>query len=170
MSRSLPTLSLFALVALIVASGLWSARANAQQATPVAGTVVASLTLVEHADRVTEVDLGEPGPSVGDMIVWGPNALYDEANANDTGAVTQGVCIAFNTEADCVGTETIVFPDGSTLEFQGVERGAGEPSMRTIVGGSGRYLGATGTMSVSPSADLPLWTKTIELAAPLGRP
>jgi hypothetical protein len=35
--------------------------------------------------------------------------------------------------------------------------------MRTIAGGSGRYLGAIGTMSVEPNADLTLWTKTITL-------
>ena len=167
MRRSFRTLAIVAPLALIVISGFWAARASALQATPVAEGTGASLILIEHADRVTEVDLGEPGPSIGDMIVWGPNALYDEPNASDTGAVTQGSCIAFDDSSNCVGTETIVFADGSTLHFQGVERGSGVPSMRTIVGGSGRYLGATGTMSVEPSADLTLWTKTIEFAAPV---
>jgi hypothetical protein len=32
------------------------------------------------------------------------------------------------------------------------------PSARTIVGGSGRYLGAIGTMAAVPSADLLVWT------------
>jgi hypothetical protein len=86
------------------------------------------------------------------------------------GAVTQGSCFAFDDSSNCVGTEAIVFADGSTLHFQGVERGGGVPSMRTIIGGSGRYLGASGTMSVEPSADLTLWTKTIEIAAPMNRP
>ncbi len=43
-------------------------------------------------------------------------------------------------------------------------------SLRTIVGGCGRYLGATGTMTVAPSPDLTLWTKTIELEAPVANP
>lgn len=153
--------ALVGFIALIVASGLWFASSGAQTATPAAG---ASLTLIEHADLVTEIDLGEPGPSVGDMLVWGPNALYDEANATDTGATTQGTCIAFNAASDCIAAETILFPDGSTLEFQGIERGGGVPSARTIVGGSGQYLGATGTMAVTPSEDLMLWTKVIEIA------
>ncbi len=170
MSRSFRTLAFAALLALLVIIGFWAARANALQATPVAEGIDAPLVLIEHADRVTEIDLGESGPSIGDMIVWGPNALYNATNAADTGAVTQGSCIAFDDSANCVGTETIVFADSSTLLFQGVERGGGVPSMRTIVGGSGRYLGATGTMSVEPSADLMLWTKTIEIAAPMGRP
>jgi hypothetical protein len=135
-------------------------------ATPATVGGLATLVLVEHADLVTEIDLGEPGPTIGDMLVWGPNALYDEADTNDTGATTQGTCIAFNAASDCIASETIVFPDGSTLEFQGIERGGGVPSMSTIVGGSGRYLGATGTMEASPSADLTLWTKTIEIVMP----
>ena len=160
-----------ALVALVViASGSWTARAGAQMATPGVRDRAATLILIEHANLVTEIDLGEPGPSVGDMLVWGPNALYDEADVNDTGATTQGTCIAFNANSDCLAAETILFPDGSTLEFQGIERGGGVPSARTIVGGSRRYLGAVGTMSASPSADLMLWTKTIEIAPPPGRP
>ena len=165
MPRPLRPLTLIALI-FVIASGSWVARTHAQMATPAAGSGAGTLTLVEHADLVTEVDLGEPGPTIGDMLVWGPNALYDQATANDTGATTQGTCIAFNTASDCIASETIVFPDGSTLEFQGIERGGGVPSARTIVGGSGRYLGATGTMEVSPAADLTLWTKTIEIAAP----
>jgi len=136
--------------------------------TPSAGARDATLILIEHADLVSEIDLGEPGASVGDMLVWGPNALYDDANVNDTGATTQGTCIAFDATADCLAAETIVFQDGSTLEFQGIERDAA-PAVRTIVGGSGRYLGAIGTMTAAPSEDLSLWTKTIVFAAP-GRP
>jgi hypothetical protein len=157
-----------ALGALVIASGAWAARTYAEMATP-ASASDATLILIEHADLVTEIDLGEPGPSAGDMLVWGPNALYDEADVNDTGATTQGTCIAFDAATDCLAVETILFPDGSTLEFQGIERG-GAPSARTIVGGSGRYLGAAGTMTAVPSADLMLWTKTIEIVAPASQP
>jgi hypothetical protein len=169
MRRLSQLIALVSLVALVIASGAWAVRARAEIATP-ASAGNATLVLVEHADLVTEIDLGEPGSSVGDMLVWGPNALYDEANATDTGATTQGTCIAFNASGDCLAAETILFPDGSTLEFQGIERAGGVPSARTIVGGSGRYLGAIGTMAAIPSADLLLWTKTIEIAPPPGRP
>jgi hypothetical protein len=169
MPRLSRLLTLVALVALVIACGARAARTSAEMSTPAAGGD-ATLILIEHADLVTEIDLGEPGASVGDMLVWGPNALYDDANADDTGATTQGTCIAFNAASDCLAAETIVFPDGSTLEFQGIERAGGVPSARTIVGGSGRYLGAIGTMTASSSADLTLWTKTIEFAPPPGRP
>ena len=163
---SLPVL--VTLVALIIASGAWAARTSAEMSTPSASAGAATLVLIEHADLVTEIDLGEPGASVGNLLVWGPNALYDEADADDTGATTQGTCIAFIAAADCLVAETILFPDGSTLEFQGIERGDA-PAVRTIVGGSGRYLGASGTMTAAPSADSLLWTKTIEISVPSDR-
>ena len=97
--------------------------------------------------------------------MWGPNALYDEANVNNPGATMQGTCIAFNVAADCLAAETILFLVGSTLEFQGIER-RGAPSARSIAGGLGRYLGVIGTMVAVPSAALLLWTKTIKSAAP----
>jgi hypothetical protein len=99
------------------------------------------------------------------MLVWGLNVLYDEANVNDTGAATQGTCIAFNVATDCLTAETILFPDGSTLNFQGIER-RGAPSARNIVGDSERYLGAIRTMVAVPSAASLFWTKTIKSAAP----
>jgi hypothetical protein len=145
--------------------GAWlTSIARAQSATPEAASGTQMIVLVEHADAVTQVDLGPEGVSPGDVMVWGPDPLYDEANATDTGATTQGSCIALNANFDCVAQETIVWPDGSTLELQGVELGGGVPSMRTIVGGSGRYLGATGTMTAEPNADLTLWTKTITIS------
>ncbi len=121
-----------------------------------------TLVLVEHADNLHDIDLGEPGPSPGDMQVWGPNPLYDETDTEDTGATTQGACIALNTEHECVVNETILFPDGSTLQVQGVEL-ADAPSTRTIVGGSGNYLGATGQVTVEPTDDQQRWKKTIEI-------
>jgi hypothetical protein len=134
-----------------------------QSATPEVAAGTQTIVLVEHADAVTQVDIGPEGVSPGDVMVWGPDPLYDATNVNDTGATTQGSCFALNANFDCVAQETILWTDGSTLEFQGIELGGGVPSMRTIVGGSGRYLGAIGTMSAEPNDDLTLWTKTINL-------
>jgi Dirigent-like protein len=164
MPRMSRLLTLVALVAFIITSQVRAARTSAEMSTPATGASDATLILIEHAALVSEIDMGETGASVGDMLVWGPNALYDDANGNDTGATTQGTCIAFTANSDCLAAETILFPDGSTLEFHGIERGCA-PATRTIVGGSGRFLGATGTMTASPSADLTLWTKTIEITA-----
>lgn len=165
MRRSLLLTAIF-IVAALIAGVSWAARTTAQSATPpngADGAKVEILTLVEHNDHTTDVDLGDSGPSTGDLRVWGPNPLYDETNSGDTGATTQGTCVALDASFSCVLVETIVFPDGSTLQFQGVELGGTTPSVRTIVGGSGAYLGATGIAEVAPTDDFSLWTRTIEI-------
>ncbi len=48
----------------------------------------------------------------------------------------------------------IIFPDGATLEIQGIKPGASVASTRTVVNGSGRYRGTIGTVTVVPFADL----------------
>jgi hypothetical protein len=138
-------------------------QATAQEATPVTTGNAETFTLVERALNVTVVDVGEAGPSAGDITVWGPDPLFDEANETDTGAVTQGSCMALNENYDNHCTETVLFPDGSTIAIQGVQLGNGGPSVTTIVGGSGRYLGATGTVTVTASEDETLWTKVFEV-------
>lgn len=146
---------------MLPASGSWQEGAVAKEGTPPATTAGEEpLTLIEHNDNETVVDVGEPGTTVGDVRVWGPNPLYDASDTSDTGATTQGFCVALNAQFDCVVTETIGFPDGSTLELQGFGPGTG-PSTRTIVGGSGTYLGATGVMTVEPTRDLARWKKSI---------
>ena len=139
--------------------------AVAQDATPIAlGDADIVIVLVEDAGQVTTIDQGDAGPSAGDLIIWGPNPLHDETDS-DTDATTQGVCTAIHS-GDCLLIETIVFPDGSTLELQGVQPGTPMESTRSIVGGSGVYLGASGVVTVEPSADLSVWTKTFEIWLP----
>src|SRR5688500_3183218 len=77
-----------------------------------------SFVLVERAASITNLDLDVPGPSAGDMIVWGPNALYDETNTTDTGATTQGFCVYLDASSQCLLTESILFEDGSMLQLQ----------------------------------------------------
>ncbi len=72
---------------------------------------------------------------------------------------------ALNASFACVLTETITFPDGSTLQFQGVGQGGTTPSVRTIVGGSGAYLWATSIAAVAPTDDFKLWTRTLEIVS-----
>ena len=157
-------LSAILVVAVLAAGAFWLAGAMAQSATPPADAAkVEVLTVVEHNDHTTTLDLGDAGQSAGDLRVWGSNPLFDETNTSDTGATTQGSCVALDANFACVLVETMVFPDGSTLQFQGVEQGRATPSVRTIVGGSGGYLGAAGTATVAPTDDFSLWTRTIEI-------
>ena len=143
----------------VIASGVIGERTEGVSAQE--GTKATVIALTERGGEISDIDLGEPGPSVGDMQIWGPTTLYDEAD-EDSGATTQGTCIALNAEHACMVNETIVFADGSTIQLQGVER-PDTPSMRVIVGGSGQYLGATGTMMVEPNEDGSEWQKTIEI-------
>jgi hypothetical protein len=167
MPRSMIRIMVVLLAGAAMIAGTLVVRA-AQSATPEAAGP-ATLVLVEHGDDISLIDQGEPGPSVGDLTIWGPNPLFSEDNASDTGATTQGTCVTLHVLETCLANETIIFPDGSTLQIQGVELADGS-SLRTIIGGSGRYLGAAGTVTVSPSEDQTLWTKTIEIAPPPGRP
>lgn len=156
---------------LALASSMAYAPAIAQDATPEASvaTPVArpaagapvELELVERSRNVNMVDIGNDGPTPGDMIVWGPDPLYDSDNIEDTGSVTYGSCVMVNTGGDCMAQETFVFADGSTLEVQGLEFGATLPSVKTIVGGSGVFLGASGTLTDIPDSTRTTWTKHI---------
>lgn len=155
--------SIFGIILIALSTTFGAMPAIGQDASPVVEGNVMTFTLVERALNVTIVDLGEPGPSAGDLTVWGPDPLFDEANEVDTGALTQGSCMALNAEGDNHCAETIVFADGGTLAIQGVQLGTGGPSLTTIVGGSGVYLGATGTLTVTAADDFALWTKTFEI-------
>ena len=139
---------------------------SAQEATPVIGETATVLTLVERPDEETSVDLGEPGSGPGDLLLWGPNPLYDEANEVDSGAVTYGSCILLNAAGDNHCMETILFADGSALEIQGVQKDSGEETRTTILGGTGTYRGATGSLTVRMSEDGMTWIKTFELYLP----
>jgi hypothetical protein len=59
--------------------------------------------------------------------------------------------------------ETILFADGNTLELQGIQPAEPVASTRTIVGGSGAFLGAHGKVDVEPTDDLMYWIKSIEI-------
>ena len=157
--------SVVAIASVLTVGGVSAVRVIAQDATPSTSPVTGATTivLVEHNDNETNVDLGETGPSAGDLRVWGPNPLYDAANTADSGATTQGTCVAMNAANDCLLNETVLFPDGSTLELHGIQLGGGVPSTRTIVGGSGQYLGASGFVAVAPTEDERYWAKTFEI-------
>ena len=162
MSRVTGIFASVALGAALMVGVALAPRVIAQEATPEARGDLIAIVLVEHNEHDTMIDLGKPGPSTGDIRVWGPNPLFDADNVANTGATTQGSCVAMNDGGDCLAQETVVFPDGSTLEIQGIQLGGGQPSTRTIVSGSGAYLGAVGTLTVAPTEDETVWTKTFE--------
>ncbi len=158
---------LVALVGMMGASVAYAQDATPEVpiATPEAATgsnAPVELKLVDQSRNVNDVDFGNDGLTPGDLIVWGPDPLYNADDLQDTGSVTYGSCVMVNTDGDCMAQETFIFADGSTLEVQGLEFGATKPSVKTIVGGSGIFLGATGTLTDIPDANRTTWTKHIE--------
>jgi len=151
---------------LLLMAVVGAASGTAQTVTPVPQSGVFARPiiseLVERLENVRYIDQGDPGRSPGDLIVWGPNPLYDAENVLDTGATTQGLCIAINAGADCMLVETITFETGGTLDIRGMRPGEPVASEWTIVGGSGSFRGVTGTVTVSPTADPTIWARRFE--------
>lgn len=170
MARYRMLLGLALLVATVGMAGFGVASAQdatpeVPVATPEAATssgAPVELILVDQSRNVNNVDFGNDGLTPGDLIVWGPDPLFNADDLQDTGSVTYGSCVMVNTDGDCLAQETFIFADGSTLEVQGLEFGATKPSVKTIVGGSGDFLGATGTLTDIPDDTRTTWTKQIE--------
>jgi hypothetical protein len=160
---------LFAVLAILLAGVVVYGSVNAQDdpgspvASPEGVEGLIRLVLIERDSVSTELDFGEEGPSAGDMDIWGPNPFYDETNSTETGITTQGTCTLLHDLSTCLASETIVFQDGSSIVIQGVQTDPSDPTVRPIVGGSGQWLGATGTMTVEANEDRTVWTKTLEI-------
>lgn len=144
---------------LLLASTLGVSRLAAQEATPVIEPD--TLVLVERNEHTETIDAGEPGPSAGDLLVWGPNTLYDASNETDTGATMYGECVWLTSEGHQQCSITFVFPDGSLITAQGVQH-EGQPSVTVITGGTGQYLGVTGRLISEPNAEGSAFTQTFE--------
>ena len=127
--------SVFMLLAVFCLLGVGVARAQDATpempvATPEAVTdakAPVELKLVDQSRNVNTVDYANDGLTPGDMIVWGPDPLYNADNMQDTGSVTYGSCVMVNTDGDCMAQETFIFADGSTIEVQGLEFGDTTP-------------------------------------------
>ena len=101
----------------------------------------------------TLIDVGTPGPGVGDTTVF-DDRLFQEGKEVGSGS---GFCTItrFTPEADhpfklsC--TATYVLP-GGTLSVQGIMTNSPLKTL-TVVGGSGSYLGAIGTLEFLEHGD-----------------
>lgn len=103
-------------------------------------------TVVERATTDLVVDLGDEGDSLGDLLVWG-NELYDEANQTVVGR-DQGSCVRSNPGLSWECTWTNILEDGSIV-VQGPFYDDLRESVLAVTGGTGAYVGAEGTMTVT---------------------
>ena len=102
-------------------------------------------TLITIADARTEtatlVDLGEPGDSVGDLVVFDQPLLDSNESVIGTNS---GVCIRTRVDHSYQCQWTLTFDDGS-IQVAGREADQGASAI-SIVGGTGAYIGISGEM------------------------
>jgi hypothetical protein len=102
-------------------------------------------TLVTIADAKTEpatlVDVGDPGDSVGDTVVFDQPLLDEDGAAIGNNS---GVCIRTRVGHSYQCQWTLTFDDGS-IQVAGREADQGSSAI-SIVGGTGVYSGISGQM------------------------
>jgi dirigent-like protein len=106
------------------------------------------LRLVAPAGERSEVDLGTPGPSPGDMTVFSRPLLED----GDPAGRIDGTCVVTSRPSDeeerrwrCGVTLTLGTEDGETeLQLAAVGRVQADDVIFSVIGGSGRYSEARG--------------------------
>ena len=119
-----------------------------------AASAATTLTVVEHAvtDHVT--DIGKAGLSPGDLLTF-HNKVYDEADATVVGS-DQGSCIritkflsSMKGSWECQWTTFLESGASSiTVETPFYDTGLG---VGAITGGTGSYVGASGSLDLSCS-------------------
>ena len=138
-------------------------------------TVVFNFVPVSWAEK--SVDLDPPGPSVGDRLEFTVPFLLDgKPGAELTGVlVTTGLgkgTGAAEVKEERSIAQTFRLNDSDSINVEGVakvkpgkEPDAGVPLARTVVGGTGAYLNAKGTLRTVPNAD-GSYTYTFSLRLP----
>jgi hypothetical protein len=104
------------------------------------------LKLVERPVGETTVDLAAKGDSVGDMLVFA-NGVFDAANKTQVGT-DQGYCIrtVVGKSWECIWTLTL---KAGQITVEGPFMDDGD-SLFTVTGGTGKYVGAKGSLKLHP--------------------
>jgi len=133
-----------------------TARMAARKAAPLAALTAVLLAapafaaeqikVVERPVGETTIDLAAKGDSVGDMLVFA-NKVFDAANKVQIGS-DQGYCIrtVVAKSWECFWTLTLTAGQ-ITVEGPFAETG---DSLLAITGGTGKYVGAKGSMKLHP--------------------
>jgi hypothetical protein len=91
------------------------------------------------------VDIGSAGPGVGDLLVFQDQLLHDGKRVGvEGGSCTITAVLRNGFQTHCVGTASL--PAGQ-IAFQGLVTNAPEKHM-AVVGGTGRYRGAGGDVTL----------------------
>jgi allene oxide cyclase len=102
------------------------------------------LVVVEHAVTDTTVPVGGQGDKLGNLLVFA-NPVYDSANRTRVGR-DQGYCVrvALGRSWECFWT---LFLSGGQITSEGPYYDQGD-SMMVVTGGTGRYMGAKGSLKL----------------------
>lgn len=109
------------------------------------------LTVVERATTDAVIDLGDPGDSIGDLLVFG-NDIYDRSNTKIVGR-DEGSCSRTNPGLAWECSWTTILAGGS-LTVQGPFYDDLRDSRLAITGGTGAYWNARGEMILRTRDDL----------------
>ena len=102
--------------------------------------------VVEHALTDATLDLGPKGDSVGDLLTWA-NPIFDAADKVQIGT-DQGYCVRVSVGKSWECTWTTLLKDGQIM-VEGPFYDD-KDSLLTIIGGTGKYSGARGSMKLHP--------------------
>jgi hypothetical protein len=111
---------------------------------PVASLAGERIEVVERALTDATLDLGAKGDSVGDLLTWG-NPIFDAANKTQIGT-DQGYCVRVVVGKSWECTWTTLLKDGQIM-VEGPFYDD-KDSIFAIIGGTGKYAGAHGSMKL----------------------
>jgi allene oxide cyclase len=111
---------------------------------PVATLAAERIEVVERALTDATLDLGAKGDSVGDLLTWG-NPIFDAADKTQIGT-DQGYCVRVVVGKSWECTWTTLLKDGQIM-VEGPFYDD-KDSIFAIIGGTGRYAGAHGSMKL----------------------
>jgi allene oxide cyclase len=109
------------------------------------GRAAERLTVVEHPTNETTVDLGPKGDSIGDLLVFA-NPVFDAANKVQVGK-DQGQCVRTVVGKSWECFWTLILKDG-LITVEGPFSDDGSDSTFVVTGGTGKYIGAKGSMKL----------------------
>jgi len=111
---------------------------------PVEALAADHIEVVERALTDATLDLGAKGDSVGDLLTWA-NPIFDAANKTQVGT-DQGYCVRVVVGKSWECTWTTLLKDGQIM-VEGPFYDD-KDSLFTIIGGTGKYLGARGSLKL----------------------
>ena len=149
MRKSIKVSTIFAVP--VIASGLvigpvlMAGQSSADEARTASGTEVINL-LAEHNPVTAELDLGDPGFSVGDQTVFSDTMTRNGRAVGQHGGFCQ---VVSETHFNCLTTMQL---PGGQITLQALLDGS-VPATAAITGGTGAYSHAHGEMRFEPVND-----------------